>query len=93
MPYKYFMPRYKLEYPTKSYFESSGPEGVIDELYKTFVGADPIRGDFVKTCAAIACNWTGKPVRFGSDLDFARDLMRYGILEEMPNEEERQKLL
>ena len=87
------MPKYKLEYPTKSYFESPGPEGVIDELYKTFVGADPIRGDFVRTCAAIACNWTGKPVRFGSDLDFARDLMRYGILEEMPNEEKRQELL
>tara|TARA_R110000764_G_scaffold74796_1_gene151443 strand:+ start:957 stop:1127 length:171 start_codon:yes stop_codon:yes gene_type:complete len=42
------MPKYKLEYPTKSYFESPGPEGVIDELYKTFVGSDPIREDFVK---------------------------------------------
>ena len=40
-----------------------------------------INNEWIKTAAALACDWCGKPVRYDTLAAFASDMMRHGMLE------------
>jgi len=62
-------------------FTSTGPDGFIDAWRMEHRSPDPDHEAWVKTAAALACDWCGKPVRYDTLDSFAEDMMRHGMLE------------
>jgi len=64
-------------------FDSADATGFLDawgEVSRSW-SSDPDR--WRRTAAALACDWSGKTVRFDNDESFALDMMRHGMLEEI----------
>ena len=62
-------------------FTSTGPEGFIDAWRYVSRCASEDNNEWIKTAAALACDWCGKPVRYDTISSFAEDMMRHGMLE------------
>ena len=76
------MTRYRLRIGSEPVeFSAEGPEGVLDAWRSTHKYPNREHDDWRKACASMACDWSGKPVRFDSDEAFASDMLRHGMLE------------
>lgn len=62
-------------------FTSTSPEGFIDAWRMEHRSPDPDQAAWIKTAAALACDWSGKPVRYETLDVFTEDMMRHGMLE------------
>ena len=69
------------------YSEFTGsPSQIIDQMTTQSKLAFKNREDMRRTYASLVSDYSGNPVRFGSDDDFIEDLIEFGVLEEK-NEE------
>jgi hypothetical protein len=77
------MPRYRLSYGRKKTFESDDIMGVLD-----FMGISESDSEtkWLKDNAMDICNYTYKPIRFGTKEEFVEDLVKMNLLEELANE-------
>ncbi len=75
------MNRYRLKIGEPIDFTSYGPEGVLDAWRLIHKYPNNTHEGWRKTCASMACDWSGKPVRFDSDESFTADMIRHGMLE------------
>ncbi len=62
-------------------FTSTSPEGFIDAWRMESPYEWKTYDQWVKNAAALACDWSGKPVRFDTIESFTEDMMRHGMLE------------
>ena len=62
-------------------FTSTSPEGFIDAWRMEHRSPDPDQNAWIKTAAALACDWSGQSVRYDTRASFTEDMMRYGMLE------------
>lgn len=62
-------------------FTSTSPEGFIDAWRMEHRSPDPDQNAWIKTAAALACDWSGQSVRYDTLAAFTEDMMRYGMLE------------
>ena len=62
-------------------FTSTGPDGFIDAWRMEHRSPDPDQKAWIRTAASLACDWSGKPVRYDTLDSFTADMMRYGMLE------------
>ena len=58
------------------------PAQMIDQITQKSKMAFRTREDLRRTYASLISDYTGDPVRFGSDNDFIEDLLDYGIIKE-----------
>jgi hypothetical protein len=58
------------------------PAQMIDQITQKSQMAFRTREDLRRTYASLISDYTGDPVRFGSDNDFIEDLLDYGIIKE-----------
>ena len=58
------------------------PAQMIDQITQKSQMAFRTREDLRRTYASLISDYTGNPVRFGSDNDFIEDLLDYGIIKE-----------
>jgi glutamine synthetase len=42
---------------------------------------DPDQDAWIKTAAALACDWSGQSIRYDTLAAFTEDMMRHGMLE------------
>ena len=65
------------------HFHSTSPQGFID----AWRDASPYHWEddtqWMRNAAALACDWSGKPVRYDTLENFTQDMMRHGLLEEV----------
>jgi len=58
------------------------PAQMIDQITQKSQMAFRTREDLRRTYASLISDYTGDPVRFGSDNDFIEDLLDYGTIKE-----------
>ena len=77
---------YTMKYDGGNFEVHGDPAQMIDQITKKSQMAFRTREDLRRTYASLVSDYSGNPVRFGSDDDFIEDLIEFGVLEEK-NEE------
>jgi hypothetical protein len=77
------MPKFVLKMGDPVEFEAPDATGFLDAWRSVNRSADADDGAWMRTAASLACDWSGKAIRFESKEIFASDMMRHGMLEEV----------
>ena len=77
------MPKFVLNIGDPIEFEAPDATGFLDAWKSVNRSADANDAAWLRTAAALACDWSGKPVRFDNKEVFASDMMRHGMLREV----------
>ena len=77
------MPKFVLNVGEPIEFEAPDASGFLDAWRSVNRSADANDDAWRRTAAALACDWSGKPVRFDNNEVFASDMMRHGMLREV----------
>jgi hypothetical protein len=64
-------------------FEAPNAEGFLAAWKDIFFMADREDKDWIRTAASVACDWSGKSIRFDTVEAFAADMIDAGMLEEV----------
>lgn len=64
-------------------FTANTPEAFLDAWRDVHRYPDRDEDAWMKTAAALACDWSGKPVRYDTLENFTNDMIRHGMLEEV----------
>ena len=64
-------------------FEAPTAGGFLAAWKDVFFMADEEDEAWMRTAASIACDWSGKPIRFDTVEAFAADMISAGMLEEV----------
>ena len=75
------MPKFVLKVGEPVEFEAPDASGFLEVWRSMSRMADAQDDAWRRTAAALACDWSGKPVRFDTLEDMTSDMMRYGMLE------------
>ena len=77
------MPKFVLKMGDPVEFEAPDATGFLDAWRSVNRSADVDDGAWMRTAASLACDWSGKPMRFDSIDHFTADMMEAGMLEEV----------
>ena len=75
------MPKFVLNIGDPIEFEAPDATGFLDAWRSVNRSADADDGLWLRTAAALACDWSGKRIRFDTREVFAQDMMEHGMLE------------
>ncbi len=75
------MPKFVLNVGDPIEFEAPDASGFLDAWRNVNRSADANDDAWRRTAAALACDWSGKAVRFDTLEDMTSDMMRHGMLE------------
>ena len=82
------MPKYRLKISSVPIdFKADHPSEFLDVWRHEFKAPPGDPDEWRRAAALLACDWSGKPIRFQNDDVIVWDMMQYGMLEEL-NEEE-----
>ena len=72
--------KFELNYGEVKTFEATNESGVVDFLRKGHLFPMKDEESVLKQAAQTASSWSGENIRFDSSVNFAKDLMKAGIL-------------
>ena len=75
------MPRFVLNVGEPVEFDAPDASGFLEVWRGMSRMADADDDACRRTAAALACDWSGKPIRFDTLEDMTSDMMRHGMLE------------
>ena len=75
------MPKFVLKVGEPVEFEAPDASGFLEVWRSMSRMADAQDDAWRRTAAALACDWSGQPVRFDTLEDMTSDMMRHGMLE------------
>ena len=75
------MPKFVLKVGEPVEFEAPDASGFLEVWRGMSRMADAQDDAWRRTAAALACDWSGQPVRFDTLEDMTSDMMRHGMLE------------
>ena len=77
--YKNLMTKYILNMMPDRTYEGNSKQ-IVEKLYADTQAYFPDTASFRKGFAESACDWSGKPMRYGSDEELVEDLIEYKVL-------------
>lgn len=81
------MPKYRLMISSRPIeFEAEHPREFLSVWRKEFKASTGDEHEWRRTAALLACDWSGKPIRYNSDDVIVWDMMEHGMLEECHEE-------